>query len=391
MRERSGRTRRMIGEPGPETEVSFMFLRRVVFCAAVVALLIGCISGLRCQTANLPTTYTIYETNAMFGPTMIVKVYRNGSKALVDSRSGPDWPGPKPMHTRALYDLKKQQSLTWDLNDSSVPCGSSNFSGSWGDPFEDSAGLLADLNKQNLRQVTTQTFNGIPAKILEADGPDGKTRVWVDTKYGLLLKVQLTPPSRAPRTILEVTNVSYFAPAPLFAVPANCAAAAAAPRVPTEAEKIAALTGGNAQDFVKAIYGPGSRNSCSMLFRVVKAGSMKPIANGYQVGVDLNVATEAAPGYKIGMGANGRATFSGGGLHEVTSQIRNGVLRIDNIPAQFELDAEFGTAGSSSANIYRQCFAPQTVLLFVVRNPANIGEDGEFLWVKSGQYATVPH
>jgi len=127
-----------------------------------------------------------------------------------------------------------------------------------------------------------------------------------------------------------------------------------------------------------------------MLFRVVKAGSMEPIASGYQVGVDLNVATEPTPSYKIGIGANGRFTFSGGGLHEVTSLIRNGVLRIDNIPAQFELDAEFGSAGSSSANIYRQCFAPQTVLLYVIRNPANLGEGGEFLWVKSGQYATVP-
>ncbi|MGA3264590.1 MAG: hypothetical protein ABSC47_11160 [Terracidiphilus sp.] len=367
-------------------------MQRVVFCAVVVALLTGCVSGLRCQTTNLPTTYTVTESNAMFGPTMMVKVYRSGSKALVDSRSGPDWTGPKPVHMRALYDLSTQRSLSWDLNDSSVPCGNSTFSGSWGDPFEDSAGMLADLNKQNPRLVTTQIFHGIPAKILEADGPDGKTRVWVDDKYGLLLKALMTPASGAPRNIIEVMDVSYSEPpASLFAVPANCAAAAAAPRVPTEEESIAALTGGNAQDFVKAIYGPGSQNSCSMLFRVVKAGAMEPIASGYQVGVDLNVATEPTPSYKIGIGANGHSTFSGGGLHEVTSQIRNGVLRLDNIPAQFELDAEFGTAGSTSANIYRQCFAPQMVLLFVVKNPANIGEGGEFLWVKSGQYATVPH
>jgi hypothetical protein len=373
-------------------EVSFMFVQRIIFCAVVVALLIGCVSGLRCQTANLPTTYTVTESNAMFGPTMMVKVYRSGSKALVDSRSGPDWTGPKPVHMRALYDLSTQRTLSWDLNDSSIPCGNSTFSGSWGDPFEDSAGMLADVNKQNPRQVGTETLHGFTAKILEADGPDGKSRAWVDTKSGLLLKVQMTPPNGAPRTIIEVTEVSYSAPpASFFAVPANCAAAAAAPRVPTEEENLAALTGGNAQDFVKAIYGPGSQNSCSMLFRVVKAGTMEPITSGYQVGVDLNVATEPTPSYKIGMGANGRSTFSGGGLHEVTSQIRNGVLRIDNIPAQFELDAEFGTAGSTSANIYRQCFAPQTVLLFVVKNPANIGEGGEFLWVKSGQYATVPH
>jgi len=369
-----------------------MFLRRFVFCATIVALFAGCESGLRCQTANLPTTYTIAENNAMFGHTMMMKIYRSGSKALVDSRSGADWPGPKPVHTRALYDLNTQQTLSWDLNDSSVPCGNSTFSGSWGDPFEDSASLLADVYKQNPKQVGTETIHGMTAKVLEADAPAAKTRVWVDDKYGLLLKAQSIPVNGAPLTIIEVTDVSYSVPpASLFAVPASCAAAAAAPRVPTEAERIAALTGDNAQDFVKAIYGPGSTNSCSMLFRVVKAGSMEPIASGYQVGVDLNVATEPTPNYKIGIGTNGHSTFSGGGLHEVTSQIRNGVLRLDNIPAQFELDAEFGTAGSSSANIYRQCFAPQTVLLYVIKNPANLGEGGEYLWVKSGKYATFAH
>jgi len=369
-----------------------MFLRFLGLCAAGAVLLTACAPAMRAQTASLPIAYTVTETNSMFGPTMMVKIYRNGSKALVDSSSGADWPGPKPMHSRALYDLKTQRSLSWDLDDSSVPCGNSTFSGSWGDPFADSASLLDDLNKQNPKQVGTATFLGLSAKILEASSPDGTMRVWLDTKTGLILKVLSIPPSGAPRTILEVTEVSYSAPpASLFAVPANCAAAAAAPRVPTEADAIAALTGGNPQDFVKAIYGPGSQNSCSMLFRVVKAGSMEPIASGYQVGVDLMVATEPTPSYKIGIGANGHSTFSGGGLHEVTSQMRNGVLRLDNIPAQFELDVEFGTAGSSSANIYRQCFAPQTVLLFVVKNPANLGEGGEFLWVKSGKYATVPH
>jgi hypothetical protein len=373
-------------------EVDGMFLRRFIFCVLLVALVAGCESGLRGQTTNLPTTYIVNESTAMFGPTMMVKVYRSGSKALVDSRSGADWPGPKPVHTRALYDLNKQQALSWDLNDSTVPCGNSTFSGSWGDPFEDSASLLADVNKEHPREVTTQVFHGIPAKILEANGPGGKTRIWVDDKYGLLLKILSTPANGAPRTVIEVNDVSYSEPqASLFMVPANCAAAAAAPRVPTEAERISALTGSNAQDFVNAIYGPGSKNSCSMLFRVVKAGTMEPIASGYQVGVDLNVATEPTPSYKIGIGTNGHSTFSGGGLHEVTSQIHNGVLRLDNIPVQFELDVEFGTAGSSSANIYRQCFSPQTVLLYVVKNPSNLGEGGEYLWVKSGKYATIAH
>jgi hypothetical protein len=369
-----------------------MFLRQIGFCVVSAVLLTACAPALRAQTAPAPTVYSLTETNAMFGPVLTVSIYRNGSKAVLDSRSAVSAAMPKAIHTRALYDLNTQQSLSWDLADSSIPCGNGSFSGSWGDPFADSAGLLADLNKQNPKQVGTATVLGFSAKILESDDPARKTRVWVDNKYGLLLKAVSIPVNGAPLTIIEVTDVSYSTPpASLFAVPANCAAAAAAPRVPTEADAIAALTGDNPQDFVKAIYGPGSQNSCSMLFRVVKAGSMEPIVSGYQVGVDLIVATEPTPSYKIGIGTNGHSTYSGGGLHEVTSQIRNGVLRLDNIPAQFEMDVEFGTAGSSSANIYRQCFAPQTVLLFVVKNPANIGEGGEFLWVKSGKYATLPY
>jgi hypothetical protein len=126
-----GRTLQMNIASRTGLEVEGMFLRQVLFCVLVVNLFSSCVSGLRCQTATAPTTYTVSENNAMFGPTMIVKIYRNGSKALVDSRSGPDWTAPKPMHTRAIYDLTTRQTLSWDLNDSSIPCGNSTFSGSW--------------------------------------------------------------------------------------------------------------------------------------------------------------------------------------------------------------------------------------------------------------------
>jgi hypothetical protein len=149
------------------------------------------------------------------------------------------------------------------------------------------------------------------------------------------------------------------------------------------------LTGGNPQDFAKAIYGPGSKDSCAVLFRVVKAGSMEPILSGFQVALDLNLATEPRPSYTIGLSREGRATFSGGGLHEVTSQMRNGVLRIDNPPDHFDLETASGNGGSGSALIYKQCFAPQTVLLYVVKDPDKLSDGGEFLWVKSGKYAAA--
>jgi hypothetical protein len=57
--------------------------------------------------------------------------------------------------------------------------------------------------------------------------------------------------------------------------------------------------------------------------------------------------------------------------------------------AQFDVEAVFGNRGSSSALIYRQCMWPRTVLLFVVKNPEKLSGGGDWLWVKSGKYATV--
>ena len=92
------------------------------------------------------------------------------------------------------------------------------------------------------------------------------------------------------------------------------------------------------------------------------------------------------------MGADGSVTFSGGGLHEITSQIRNGMVRIDNPPAYFNLSVNLIKPGSGSGMglIYRQCFAPTTVLLYVMKDPDNPSAGADWLWAKAGKYATVP-
>ena len=268
-----------------------------------------------------------------------------------------------------------------------MPCIAGTFSGAWGDPFADSIAEMADLVKQNPKQVGTETVNGIATNIFEIEQPT-KARIWLDTKYGEAVKMQIAQPGEQPEITSEIKQISFAAPpASLFVLPADCAAAAAAPRVPTESERIAAETGGNAADFANALYPPGSDNSCTVLYRVGRAGSMEPIASGFQVAVDTTFDPQHPPSYTTGAGAH--ATFSGGGIHDVTAQMQNGVLRIDNAPKVFYLDTYFGTAGDSSALIYRHCFAPQTVLLKVVENPAKTSDGGDWLYVKSGKYATV--
>lgn len=361
-----------------------MYVRKMVLCGVSLGLMAAC-GPLVSQTSALPTDYTVTANNAMFGPATVTRTYRLGSKALVDNRSADDG---GPIHMRTFYDLQKMESFTWDPVNSSSQCSRGTFSGDWGDPFTGAA----DLPKQGAKQVGTEMLHGWAAKVMElAAGPSGTMKVWVDSKSSMIVKAQVVPVSGPPKTMVEVTAVNMAPPpASVFVLPASCAAVAATPPPPTEADQIAALTGGSAQDFVRGIYGPGSKKPCAMVFRVVRAGTMEPIRSGFQVAVDLNVATEPTPSYIIGMSQDGHATFSGGGLHEVTAQMHDGVLRIDNVPAQFEMDLQFGSGGSASANVYRQCFAPQTALVYVVKNPGNIQEGGDWLWVKSGRYAVLP-
>jgi hypothetical protein len=364
-----------------------MPIRRVVFCSVTFLTVIG--TALEAQPAAAPTVYTVTEANSMGGASAEMKVYRNGSKAAIDHLVAADGKGGKATHTRTVYDLQNHQSFTWDATDPAALCGSGNFSGNWGDPFTDSVDMSADLVKQNAKQVGTETLHGFATKVYEATVPGAKAKVWLEAKSNLVVKLQMIPPTGDPQTMLEITELSLTPPpASVFTLNSSCAAAAAAPRVPTESERVAAETGGNAQDFANGILGPGSKNACTMLFRVVRAGSMQPIVNGFQVALDQTVDLEHPAAHTIGVSSEGHSTFAGGGLHEMTSQLRNGVLRIENVPAQFDVELVFTKGESSSALIYGQCVASQSVLLYVVKNPDKLS-DGDWLWVKSGKYATV--
>jgi len=62
------------------------------------------------------------------------------------------------------------------------------------------------------------------------------------------------------------------------------------------------------------------------------------------------------------------------------------------VPASFDLEMTFagGNKGASSALLYRKCAGPQTVLLYVVKNPDKVSDGADWMWVKSGKFATVP-
>jgi hypothetical protein len=105
--------------------------------------------------------------------------------------------------------------------------------------------------------------------------------------------------------------------------------------------------------------------------------------------IDTSYKIENPPHYTFGVGEDGTATYSGGGVHEVTKFIRNGTLLIPNPPPYFMLSVNIPTPhiGADLNLIYRQCFAPTTVLYYVAKDQNNAHEGGDWLYAKSGKYA----
>ena len=357
----------------------------MLLCACTV--LAGpAIPEIHAQDAKAPEVYSVTEVVSMFGPAVNQQIYRDGNKAVIDQTSVTDG---QTTHTRTLYDLQAHTAISWDATSAAAECGKGTFSGDWGDPFAMSESMRADIAKQNAKEMGTETINGVTAKVFQADSQMGVAKAWVDAKSGFLWKMQITPKGAPAQTMIEVKKVSFAKPAAsVFALPAGCADVAKAPMPPTEAERIAAETGTSATDLANAIMGPASKTSCSVLLRVVKAGTMQPVS-GFQVAVDRNVDLDHPASYTNGLATNGHITFGGGSIQELTAQVRNGTLRIADAPAQLYIDLGFGNAGESASLIYRQCAGPETVLLFVVKNPAKISDGADWLWVKSGKYAVV--
>jgi hypothetical protein len=367
------------------TEEKTRMSRRQVVLSVASVLLFNFSSQLHAQSAPPPDAYSVTQVNSMMGPAVTMQVYRDGSKALVE-QSYLTQSGGQSSHTRTLYDLQAHETYSWDASNAGVSCARGTFSGDWGDPLALAAELSADLAKQHPNQIGAETLNGISTKVMEAETPDGKAKAWVDEKSGLMIKLVMIPKAGQPQTLIEVKQLTLAKPAAsYFALPPACAGVAKTPHAPIEAELIAADTGGNAADFANAIMPPPSKDSCAVLLKVVRAGSMEAVTSGFQVAIDTNVDLEHPAHYVMGAGAGGRSTFSGGGLHEVTAQLRDGTLRIENVPPHFDLELAFGKAGYSSALIYRQCFAPQTTLLLVIKNLDMLSDGARWLWVKSGK------
>ena len=222
---------------------------------------------------------------------------------------------------------------------------------SWSQPA-----FSAEVNKQHPAPIGTETVNGVSAKVSEftMEGAAGKSKVWVDSKYGMIMRILMAQPGAAPKIAFETTQMTFGAPAAAVFVPA----CKAGPHVPTDDELIAAMTGGPGSDYAFANKGEASNGGCMILFHVVRAGSMTPVTSGFQVFVD-GKPVPVQP---------------------------NGLVRLLSMPKEFNLDVRVPSGGATGP-IFRQCTKPQTTLLLVAKNWDQLGEGADWLWVKGGKLA----
>jgi hypothetical protein len=326
-----------------------------------------------------PTAYSVTVTNSMFGTPVTMRIYRDGNKVMVDNQSSDS-------HIRTLYDLAAQKSLFWDAKDPANACTIGKVAGDWGDPF--TAPEIEAMLRHPTKPPTKEMYDGFTTDVTEAVDPDQKiaVKVWREVKTGLYLRIDMTMPGDAkPTTVVESKNyIATKPPASAFATPSSCSEPGTiAPELyRPQLEKFVRKVGGAANDYMPANIPSASQNSCTMLLRILDS-KMQPVPHT-QVAIDLSYDIDKPPHYTVG------STFSGGHLKEVTDQLRNGVLRVENVPAVFDVELMFdnGHQGGSSAVAYRHCSGPQTVLLFVKSDET--GTTDSWMWVRSGKYAAAP-
>lgn len=201
--------------------------RDLTSSVAIATLFIGLTPSVsNAQPDAAPTRYSVTETLSFVVQGQLMKIGRDGQRAIIEQSMPPRADNPTGLHTRTYYDLKARLSYTLDLIDPSTPCGPSNFTGDWGDPFAMSADFIAQMAKFHPTDAGAATVNGFATEVSVATTPDGQGKIWVEPKTGLIIKWVMTPSNGPPQTLIEVTSLSLTPPtSATLALPTKCAKA----------------------------------------------------------------------------------------------------------------------------------------------------------------------
>ncbi|MGP8252696.1 MAG: hypothetical protein ACLQHF_11720 [Terracidiphilus sp.] len=361
-----------------------MPIKKVTVCLGLITC--AAIAGAQAPT---PTTYTITESGGVPGGQTIF--YRSGSKALI-ANIVPAQGATPASKTYSLYDIAAGKNWAWNPDVKPIQCSAGTFQGDWGDPFAATSEVNTDIAKGVFKSGGPANINGMATVLYSGTQGGALERIWFDKKDDLVVRVDATLPGGGqPVILVNVTKVSFAPPpASLFVLPPSCAGVKAPP---TPSELIADETGDNGANYEIGTTGPGSKNSCSVVLRVVEAKTFKPITH-IQVAIDTqyNQDDPNPPHYVFGVRNDGTSTYAGGHVREITNAVHNGTVSLGTPPPYFMLDVNVIQPGHGAdlGLVYRKCFAPAQVLLYVVKDYGKSTQSGDYLWVKSGKNAAPP-
>ncbi len=179
-----------------------------------------------------PAAYSVTQVNSMMGPTVTMKVYRDGSKALIENSYTPEGLLRKPTHTDAhSLTCKPTGTILWDtLIMQPVWCSDWNLQERIvGDPFAGSAIACTPTSSTKKARNVGGPIIGISAKVFEvSNARPGRSKTWLESKIGTAAQASKCRPRRPQAHMIEVKEFSAAKPsAALFVAPAACSQAAA--------------------------------------------------------------------------------------------------------------------------------------------------------------------
>ncbi len=161
----------------------------------------------------------------MLSAANVVTISRDGSKETID-QTMPLGPGrDKEYHSRRLFRPIIYLRILSDpaggvrVKDFNGPAAPAEL-----DPIGGAQALLKELvGDGQMKQVGTETVNGIAARDFEEADVNGKGKIWIAQNGGFPVKIVAIGPDGKEQTVIEVKQLSLAKPpASDFAPPAGC-------------------------------------------------------------------------------------------------------------------------------------------------------------------------
>ncbi len=212
-------------------------------------MMIFAVSNLQAQ-GPAPTAYSIVEDPGfvIMGPS-VVKVYRDGSKEVVDQVM-PVAPGrDKEYHGHLVYDFQSHTLYTEVLSEPNSVCGAQTFNDPTippeFDPIAGSAALQKEMASPDDKYTTIgpESLNGIPTILKSVTSAQANGKIWFTRDGGYPVKILIVGKDGKETTMFAVKKLVFAKPpASVFALSASCQKAEVPAPPPVPSTNVTAVT-----------------------------------------------------------------------------------------------------------------------------------------------------